>query len=233
MKTNEELKKVLAEQITQELEELFEHLEPIKEGEFQQVEALILQSAMSIGRRWLEKLLNASREAIHARARREGVCGHRQRLVGIREKTVLTVMGKITIRCPYYQCMKEKNEEKEQETATGHHGSAPFDTLWGVEQGRTSPGVQKNCELFCSIADPFRDCRGSRNGFSFFPLGTINPSFDSAGGRNLEKGRRGGRKDETRIRSKAESGNTRGKASREGTKTMVCGAGWSYGTYSA
>jgi hypothetical protein len=76
---------------------------------------------MSIGRRWLEKLLNASGEAIHARARREEVCGHRQRLVGIREKTVLTVMGKVTIRRPYYQCMKEKNEEKEQETAKGMH----------------------------------------------------------------------------------------------------------------
>ncbi len=36
MKTNEELKKVLAEQITQELEELFEHLEPVEEGAFQQ-----------------------------------------------------------------------------------------------------------------------------------------------------------------------------------------------------
>jgi hypothetical protein len=56
MKTNEELKKVLAEQITQELEELFEHLDPVEEGAFQQVEALILQSVMSIGRRWLEKI---------------------------------------------------------------------------------------------------------------------------------------------------------------------------------
>jgi hypothetical protein len=30
-------------------------------------------------------------------------------------------MGKVTIRRPYYQCMKEKNEEKEQETAKGMH----------------------------------------------------------------------------------------------------------------
>lgn len=148
MKTNEELKKVLAEQITQELEELFEHLEPVEEGAFQQVEALILQSVMSIGRRWLEKILNVSGEATQAHARREGACGHQQRLVGVREKTVLTVMGKVTVRRPYYQCRKQEKEEKEQERSRGHHGSAPFDTIWGIEQGRTSPGVQKIVSYF-------------------------------------------------------------------------------------
>jgi hypothetical protein len=148
MKTNEELKKVLVEQITEEIEELFEHLEPVEEGAFQQVEALILQAAMSIGRNWLEQMLNAPGEATQAHARREGACGHRQRLVGIREKTVLTVMGKVTVRRPYYHCMKQEKEEKEQETSAGHHGNAPFDTIWGIEQGRTSPGVQKIVSYF-------------------------------------------------------------------------------------
>jgi hypothetical protein len=150
MKTNEELKKVLAEQITQELEELFEHLEPVEEGAFQQVEALLLQSVMSIGRRWLEQVLNAPGEANQAHARREGSCGHRQRLVGIREKRVLTVMGKITVRRPYYQCIQQEKWQKGQEPSTGHHGNAPFDTIWGIEQGRTSPGVQKIVSYFAA-----------------------------------------------------------------------------------
>jgi len=148
MKTNEALKKVVIEQISEEIEELFEHLEPIEEGAFQQIEASILQAVMSIGRRWLEQMLNAPGEANQAHARREGTCGHRQRLVGTREKTVLTVMGKVTVRRPYYQCIQQEKEQKEQETSADHHGSAPFDTIWGIERGRTSPGVQKIVSYF-------------------------------------------------------------------------------------
>ncbi len=38
-------------------------------------------------------------------ARREGACGHEQRLVGDRSKQVLTLLGKVTLRRPYYQCI--------------------------------------------------------------------------------------------------------------------------------
>ncbi len=57
-------------------------------------------------------------------------------------------MGKVTVRRPYYQCIQREKEEKEQETSADHHGNAPFDTIWGIERGRTSPGVQKIVSYF-------------------------------------------------------------------------------------
>lgn len=148
MKTNEALKKALVEQITQEVEDLFEHLQPVEEGALQQVEHLILQSILSLGRRWLEKVLNAPQEANQPHARREGTCGHRQRLVGEREKTVLTVMGRVKVRRPYYQCILGKEEQEEKKGSSCRHGEAPFDTIWGIGQGRTSPGIQKIVSYF-------------------------------------------------------------------------------------
>jgi hypothetical protein len=148
MKTNEALKKAMREQVTQEIESLFEHLQPVEEGAFQQVEHLILQSIMAIGRKWLEQVLNAPGENNQSHARREGACGHRQRLVGKREKTVLTVMGKVTVHRPYYQCIFQKEEQKEQKGSSCHHGEVPFDKIWGMGQGKTIPGVQKIVSYF-------------------------------------------------------------------------------------
>src|SRR5207248_6948951 len=64
---------------------------------------------------------------------------HQQRLVGIRPKQLHTLMGKMTIRRSYYQCMLEEEEP----SATCSHGQAPWDLLWAQIAGRTSPGVQK------------------------------------------------------------------------------------------
>jgi hypothetical protein len=148
MKTNEALKKALVEQITQEVEELFEHLQTTEEGAFQQVEHVVMQSVLSLGRKLLEQVLNAPGETKQAHARREGACGHRQRLVGQREKTILTVMGKVKVHRPYYHCMGQEKEQKEESCSVCRHGEAPFDAVWGIEQGRTSPGVQKIVSYF-------------------------------------------------------------------------------------
>ena len=148
MKTNEALKKALVEQITQEVEELFEHLQAVKEGAFQQVEHMVMQTVMSLGRKWLEQLLNAQKEAKRSPARREGSCGHRQRLVGEREKTVLTVMGKVKVCRPYYQCLGDEEEQKERNVSACRHGEAPFDAILGIQHGKTSPGVQKIVSYF-------------------------------------------------------------------------------------
>lgn len=148
MKTNEALKKAMKEYVTQEIESLFEHLQPIEEGAFQQVEHQILETIMAIGRNWLEQVLNAPSENNQSHARRQGNCGHRQRLVGKREKTVLTVMGKVTVYRPYYHCIAQKEEQEERKGSPCCHGEAPFDRVWGMGQGRTSPGVQKIVSYF-------------------------------------------------------------------------------------
>ncbi len=148
MKTNEPLKKALLEQVAQEVEKLLQNIESVEEGKFQEAEQVILKSAMSVGRGWLEQIMNGAREENCAPARREGACGHRQRLVGEREKTVLTMMGKITLHRPYYQCMEKEKEQNGEEGTLCRHGEGPLEKLWGIEHGRTSPGVQKIVSYF-------------------------------------------------------------------------------------
>ncbi len=148
MKTNDLLKKALLEQVAQEVEKLLQNIESVEEGNFQEAEQVILKSAMSVGRGWLEQMMNGAREENYAHARREGTCGHRQRLVGEREKTVLTMLGKVTLHRPYYQCMEKEKEQNGEEATTCRHGEVPVDKLWGLEHGRTSPGVQKIVSYF-------------------------------------------------------------------------------------
>src|SRR5207302_1548929 len=42
---------------------------------------------------------------------------------------------------PYYQCLHVGEAEKEQDCT---HGEAPADVLWGVDEQRTTPGVQEH-----------------------------------------------------------------------------------------
>lgn len=87
----------------------------------------------------LEQILNHSAQEAEQPTKREGACGHQQRLVGIRPKQLPTLMGKVTIGRAYYQCMVEE----EDPSTLCSHGQAPWDMVWGQIAGRTSPGVQK------------------------------------------------------------------------------------------
>lgn len=122
-----------------ELLKMMEHLETIKEGDLQTLEQSVLRACLSLGRTMLEQILNHTAEEEERSSRREGACGHQQRLVGRRPKQLHTLMGKVTIGRSYYQCMVEEEEA----SATCSHGQAPWDSVWGQIAGRTSPGVQK------------------------------------------------------------------------------------------
>src|SRR6266480_334143 len=87
----------------------------------------------------MEQILNHAAQEAERPSKREGACGHKQHLVGMRSKQLHTLMGKVTIERAYYQCLVETGE---QSAACGH-GQAPYDALWGPLYGRTSPGVQK------------------------------------------------------------------------------------------
>jgi hypothetical protein len=60
-------------------------------------------------------------------------------MVDMRPKQLHTLMGKVTIRRAYYQCLTKK----EGESTECSHGQAPYDEVWGLFTGRTSPGVQR------------------------------------------------------------------------------------------
>src|SRR5947209_12173252 len=87
----------------------------------------------------LEQILKHTAEEAERPSRREGACGHPQLLVGTRPKQFHTLMGKVTIRRSYYQCVVQEEEP----SAPCSHGQAPWDAVWGQIAGRTSPGVQK------------------------------------------------------------------------------------------
>ena len=139
METNEKLKIVLVQEMEKELLKMIDHLETIKEGDLQTLEQSVLRACLSVGRTMMEQILNHTAEEADRPCRREGACGHEQRLVGIRPKQLHTLMGKVTIRRAYYQC----KVQEEELSATCSHGQAPWDVVWGQIAGRTSPGVQR------------------------------------------------------------------------------------------
>ena len=139
METNDQLKIALLHETEHEMLKMIDQLETIKEGDLQTLEQCVLKACLSLGRTMMEQILNHAGEEAERPARRDGDCGHRQRLVGMRSKHLHTLMGKMTIERAYSQCVVEKGEQ----SAACSHGQAPFDTVWGPFVGRTSPGVQK------------------------------------------------------------------------------------------
>ncbi len=140
METNESLKTALLQETETTVLKMIEQLQRVSEGDLQELEHSVMSACLSMGQRWLETVLNHPRTENRPQARRQGACGHRQRLVGERPKQLLTLMGKVTLRRPYYQC---RLPEGARETSSCSHGQAPLDEVWGIETGRSSPGVQK------------------------------------------------------------------------------------------
>ena len=140
METNETLKTALLQETETAVVKMMEHLQTLPEGDMQNLEQSVMSACLALGRHWLEEVLNHPRRATHAPARREGECGHQQQLVGERPKQLLTLVGKVTVRRPYYQCLVPTDGE---EPVSCSHGQAPLDAVWGIESGRTSPGVQR------------------------------------------------------------------------------------------
>ena len=139
METNEKLKIALLQETETEVLKMIDQVEMIQEGDLQTLEQSVLRACLLLGRTMMEQILNHAGEQAERPCRREGECGHQQRLVGRRPKQLHTLMGKVTIRRPYYQCVVEEEEP----SALCSHGQAPWDSVWGQIAGRTSPGVQK------------------------------------------------------------------------------------------
>jgi len=86
METNEKLKMALLQETEQELLKMIDDVETIKEGDLQTLEQSVLKACLSLGRTMMEQILNHTAQEAERPCRREGACGHEQRLVGIRPK---------------------------------------------------------------------------------------------------------------------------------------------------
>ena len=144
METNEQMKRLLREAVRAELERFFEAVDEIAEGKLEQLEEQVVKTSQQVGRTLLEGVLDSRLRGQRPAARREGSCGHRQRLVGERPKELLTLVGKVRFVRPYYQCL-----EVSEQDGTCTHGEAPDDVLWGVRERRTSSGVQREISYLC------------------------------------------------------------------------------------
>ncbi len=101
METNEKLKMVLLHETEKAMLQVIDQLQTIGEGDLQTLEQSVLTACLSLGRTVMEQVLNHAGEQAERPARRDGECGHRQRLVGMRPKQLHTLMGKVTIRRAY------------------------------------------------------------------------------------------------------------------------------------
>lgn len=143
METNDTLKKVLMSKAQASIDRLLKSMAEGKEGDFQELEQQVQVESREFGRSCLEALLEKKAKEQGSAARREGRCGHRQRLVGNRSRQILTVLGPIVVHRAYYQCLRDKRGQAEAKEAICTHGEAPFDRQWGWNTQRSSPGVQK------------------------------------------------------------------------------------------
>ena len=139
METNEQIRKVLKNALEEELESFLEQVGQMTAGELKHLEEQVVKSSQAIGRKLMEGVLNSRLYERRPVARREGRCGHVQRLVGERPKELITLVGPVSFVRAYYQCLHDGKAETEQDCT---HGEAPADVLWGVDKQRTTPGVQ-------------------------------------------------------------------------------------------
>ena len=144
METNEQMKQAMRAAIQAELERFFVQMQDLREGDLEHLEEQAVQTSQQMGRSLLEGLLNSQLREQRPVARRQGRCGHRQRLVGERPKELLSLLGPVTFMRPYYQCLGVDDAE-----ASCTHGEAPDDTVWGVDERRTTSGVQREISYLC------------------------------------------------------------------------------------
>jgi hypothetical protein len=143
METNETLKRILMHKAEGCIDRMLKSMEEGNEEHFQELEQSMQVESRKFGRSCLEAVLEEKAREQGSAARREGGCGHRQRLVGSRPRQILTILGPIVVHRAYYQCMRDKEDPAEGEAIRCTHGEAPFDRQWGWNRQRSSPGVQK------------------------------------------------------------------------------------------
>lgn len=144
METHEQRKKAVRAAIQEELEGFFAQVQDLREGDLEQLEEQVVKTSQQMGRSLLEGILNSRLREQRPVARRQGSCGPRQRLVGERPKLLLSLVGPVTFVRPYYQCLAVPEAD-----ASGTHGEAPDDAVWGVQQRRTTSGVQREISYLC------------------------------------------------------------------------------------
>jgi len=149
METNEQAQRECYQEVERTLVKLVEEVEGIEDGNLKELEQKIYKGVLELGRKLFQCRINQSGEK--ALGRQVGECGHEQELVDYRTKQILTMMGKVEFKRAYYHCQKGKEQEGEEEEQKQHcSGRASADQVWGIDQRRTTPGVQEAIGYLCA-----------------------------------------------------------------------------------
>jgi Uncharacterised protein family (UPF0236) len=149
METNEQAQRERYQEVERTLVKLVEEVEGIEEGNLKELEQKIYKGVLELGRKLFQCRINQHGEK--APGKQVGECGHEQHLVDYRTKQILTMMGKIEFKRAYYQCQREKEQKGDEEEQKQHcPGRAPADQVWGIDQRRTTPGVQEVIGYLCA-----------------------------------------------------------------------------------
>jgi hypothetical protein len=149
METNEQAQRERYQQVERIFVKLVEEIEGIEDGNLKELEQKIYQGVLELGRNLFQCRINQSGE--NAPGKRMGECGHEQHVVDYRTKQILTMMGKVEFKRAYYHCQREKEQKGEQgDQKQQCPGRAPADQVWGIEQRRTTPGVQEAIGYLCA-----------------------------------------------------------------------------------
>lgn len=149
METNESAQREHYQEVERTLVKLIEEVEGIEDGNLKELEQKIYKGVLELGRKVFQCRINQRRE--QASGNQVGECGHEQQLVDYRTKQILTMMGKVEFKRAYYHCRKGKEQEGEEEEHKQRcPGRAPADQVWGIDQRRTTPGVQEAIGHLCA-----------------------------------------------------------------------------------
>ena len=128
METNELVVQYQAAE--KELVKLLEAVEGTEEGNLKALEETIYRGMFQIGRKVMEGRMKKGKESEPVPTRREGNCGHAQKLVGYRTKKLITLFGEVELKRAYYQCQVEEGQEEDEPTHKCAHGKVPTDEQW-------------------------------------------------------------------------------------------------------
>lgn len=149
METNKPGQRERYQEVEKTFVKLVEEIEGIEDGNLKELEQKIYKGVLELGRKILQCRINQSGEK--AAAKQMGACGHEQHVVDYRVKQILTMMGKVEFKRAYYQCQREQEQKDGEEEPKQHcSGRAPADQVWGIEQRRTTPGVQEAVGYLCA-----------------------------------------------------------------------------------
>src|SRR5256714_10709036 len=147
--TNDQAQRERYQEVERTLVKLVEEIEGIEDGDVKELEQKIYKGVLELGRKLFQCRINQSGEK--APGKRVGECGHEQHLVDYRTKQILTMMGKVEFKRAYYHCQREKEQKGEQgDQKQGCPGRVPADQVWGIDQRRTTPGVQEAIGYLCA-----------------------------------------------------------------------------------